>query len=138
MQNVKMIVAIGICTMMMAGCSSLPSMGGGAPRGDFAAGSALEYRLPGDARSALAQAATDALETGEARSWRTRRASGVVEPASYALANLQSNPNARIKAGRGDFDLGHQMETEMGLYVAIRKANVRLGPGTEHKVAEMI
>ncbi len=138
MSGMKLAMIALFGTMMLAGCSSLPSMGSGTARGDFAAGSALDYRLPNDARSALAQAATDALETGEARSWRTRRASGVVEPASYALANLQANPRARIKAGRGDFDLGHQIETEMGLYVATRNANVRLGPGTEHQVTEMI
>jgi len=138
MNGLKTGLIAGLGALMIAGCTSLPSAGGAAGSGDFASGSALEYRLSGGARSALAEAAVDALETGEPRSWRARRASGVIEPASYSLANLMENPKARIPAMRGDLDLAHEMETELGLYVATRNSNVRTGPGTDNKVTEML
>ncbi len=123
----------------LGACSSLPSMGdlrGGS--GNYADGSLVESNLSGSDRAALAAAFTAAMDTGETRNWRGGRAVGVVTPGGYALANLQADPNARIGAARGDFDLAHVMETEMGLYVLTRNSNIRTGPGTDNPIAEVL
>lgn len=138
MNGLKTGLIAGLGALLIAGCETLPSVGGGAGDSDFASGSALEYRLSGGDREALGQAALAAIESGQTRAWRGRRASGVVEPVSYSLANLMENPKARIAAARGDLDLAHMMETDLGLYVSTRNSNVRTGPGTDNKVAEML
>jgi len=126
-----------LSALALAGCETFSAVGGGG--GDnFAAGSALEYRLSGGDREVLGNAFLRAMETGAAQNWRGRRASGLVEPGTYSLANLQENPRARIPAARADFDISHRVETELGLYVTTRNANVRIGPGTNYAVAEML
>ncbi|MCK5750754.1 MAG: SH3 domain-containing protein, partial [Oricola sp.] len=79
-----------------------------------------------------------AMETGEAQTWRGGRAVGAVTPANYAIANLKPDPNERIRAARGDFDLSPMMETEMGLHVLTRNSNIRTGPGTDAKAVEVL
>lgn len=140
MSRVVKLTMLGLGALFIAGCSSLPSMGrlGGGGGEDFAAGSALSHRLTGADREALSAAFARAMASGEAQSWRGRRAAGVVAPAGYSLANLFAHPGARIALARPDIDLNQVMETELGLYVLTRNANIRLGPGTNYPVAEML
>lgn len=128
----------GVGALALTGCETFSSVGGGGGGDNFAAGSALEYRLSAGDRDALGHAFVRAMETGTAQNWRGRRADGVVNPGTYSVANLQENPRARIPAARADFDLSHRVETELGLYVTTRNANVRIGPGTNYTVAEML
>ena len=121
----------------LAACSSLPKIGGS---GDvnYAAGSPAGARLSGSDRAALAEAFRAAMESGAPRQWRGGRATGAVTPGPWSLANLKFDPDARIEAARGDFDLAHVMETDLGLYVLARNSNIRIGPGTENKIAEVL
>ena len=124
---------------VLAGCSSLPSMGGGATQTqDYAAGSALGDRLSYSARSALGEAAVSAAQSGEAQRWRAGGAAGVVMPGAYSLANLKPDPRQRIPMARADIDTAHVMETELGLYALTRNSNIRTGPGTDNSVAEVL
>ena len=139
MTGLKAGLLAGLGALALAGCSTISSSIGGGGSGDnYASGSALEYRLSGGDRDALGHAFLRAMETGTAQNWRGRRAAGVVNPGTYSLANLQENPRARIPAARADFDISHRVETELGLYVTTRNANVRIGPGTNYEVAEML
>ncbi|WP_425411052.1 SH3 domain-containing protein [Hyphococcus sp.] len=134
----KLILIVAGFTAVSA-CSTLSDMDpfdGGAP--DYAAGAPVNLALSGADRDALAAAFTAAMGSGESRAWRGSRATGVVEPMGYALGNLKGDPAARIDAARGDFDLAHTVETEMGLYVLTRNSNIRLGPGTDARAAEVL
>lgn len=124
----------------LAGCSSLSSMGrlGGGETADFAAASALSPRLSPADRDALARAVAVAMETGQNQQWRGARAVGVVMPKGYSLANLKADAHARVALARQDLDIAHRMETDLGLYVLTRNTNVRTGPGTDYKVAEVL
>ena len=133
---------LAIVSALVSACESLPYFDGGGPalggERNFAAGSPLAASLSGDDARSLDDAFLTAVETGDAQSWRGRRAAGAVTPAGWSLGNLKADPSARIAAARGDLDLQGVMETDLGLYVLTRNSNVRTGPGTEHKVAEML
>ncbi len=133
------ILALG--AVALSACESLPLVGGDFSSREaehFAAGSRLAYDLrPADAR-ALDAAFVAAMDTGTAQSWRGARAAGAVTPAEWSLANLKSDPAARLPAARANMDLTPVLETDLGLYVLTRNANVRLGPGTDHGVAERL
>ncbi|PQA85805.1 SH3 domain-containing protein [Hyphococcus luteus] len=128
-----------MAALALGACSSLsdisPFESGGV---NYAGGSPAGDRLNGGDRDALAAAFTRAMETGSAQSWRGDRAVGEVTPQGYAIANLKPDPRARIAAARGDFDLAHVMETELGLYVLTRNSNIRTGPGTDNKAVEVL
>lgn len=124
---------------VLGACSSLPSMdrfsGGDV---NYAAGSALEGNLVGADRAALAVSFRDAMNTGASQNWSGRRALGRVEPGGFAIASLKADPDERLEAARGDLDLTHLVETEMGLHVLTRNSNIRVGPNTTDKVAEVL
>ena len=134
------LVAAGAAAALGA-CSSLPGadglLGGGAGV-DYAAGAALAPGLSGRDRAALGEAFVAAMESGETRQWRGDRAVGVVMPGAYALGNLYADRGRLADAARRDFDLAHVMETELGPHVLTRNSNIRLGPGTEHEIAEVL
>ncbi len=135
----RCLLAASVSVLLLAGCSSLPSMGGGDyGGGHFSAGSPVDQSLTDADREALDGAFKAAMQTGAEQEWRGRRAHGAVRPQGYALANLLADPDARIAASRGDLDLSHVMETEQGLHVLTRNSNVRTGPGTDNPVAEML
>lgn len=124
---------------MLAGCESFSSMDPFA--GDsvnYAAGAALGQKLSGADRDALAAAFTTAMETGAAQNWRGARATGAVAPGVYAIAGLKGDPNRRLPAARGDFDLAHIVETELGLHVLTRNSNVRIGPDPKARIADVL
>jgi len=133
------ILALG--AVALSACESLPLVGGEFSPGasdNFAQGSALGAGLsPGD-RRALSLALTEAMETGVAKSWRGARAAGAVTPAGWSLGNLKADAAVRVPAARDNLDLEDVLETELGLYVLTRNSNVRIGPGTEYGVAEIL
>lgn len=124
----------------LGACSSLPGadglIGSGGP--NYAAGSALTASLSGRDRAALGDAFVAAMNAGEMRRWRGDRGVGVVMPGDYALGNLASDPSLTKSASRGDFDLTHVMETELGLHVLTRNSNIRTGPSTDHAITEVL
>ncbi len=126
---------------LLASCESIPYLGadgssGGS--GGFAYGSDLDGSLNRKDREALASAFVDAMETGASRRWRGSHAVGEVWPGGFSIANLKSDPATRIPVSRGDLDLQSSLETELGLYVLTRNSNVRIGPGTNHAIAEVL
>lgn len=131
------ILAVGVITL--SACESLPLIGGEFPSSrsqSFSSGSRLAVNLsPSDMRL-LDEAVVDAMEQGAARRWRGARAAGAVTPAGWSLGNLRTDPDARTPVVRSNLDLGAVVETDLGLYVLTRNANVRLGPGTEYGIAE--
>ncbi len=133
------ILAIGAAAL--SACESLPLIGGdfqSAGDENFAGGSRLSVLLSADDARALDAAFIDAMDSGAAKSWRGARAAGAVTPAGWSLANLKTDPAARTPAARANIDLAPVLETDLGLYVLTRNANVRLGPGASHGVAEML
>jgi hypothetical protein len=130
-----------VAAAALGACSGLPSMGGlrsSSGGGDYAAGSPVSDRLSSSERDALGEAFVKAMDEGAPVQWRGKRAAGVVMPGNYALANLQADPNARIPAVRADLDLAHVMETDLGPHVLTRNSNIRIGPGTENTIAEVV
>ncbi len=133
------ILALGAAAL--SACASLPFVGdefqsSGAE--NFAGGSQLAVLLAADDARALDAAFVDAMDTGVAKSWRGRRAAGAVTPTGWSISNLRPDPDARVPASRNNIDLAPVLETELGLYVLTRNANVRLGPGVSHGVAETL
>ena len=77
MGSLKSILAVGFIAVGAAGCSTLDAVTDlGGSRSNFATGSALEYKLSGRDRSALADAFLTAMDTGEAMPWRGGKAAG--------------------------------------------------------------
>lgn len=139
MGGIKRLTTMGLAALGLCACETFSSVtGAGAGGENYAQGSAVEYRLSGADRDALAAAFAAAMDTGAAQQWRGGRATGAVEPGSYSVANLLPDAQRRIPASRGDLDLSPVMETELGLHVVTRNSNVRTGPGTQYKVAEML
>ncbi len=127
-----------LAALMLGGCASLSSLGLTGEEENFAAGSALSVKLASGDRKALGGAVVAAVESGQPQRWRGVRAAGVVTPGGYSIANLRPDPNARIALARDDIDVGYVMETELGLYVLTRNSNIRIGPGTQYAIAEML
>ncbi len=127
-----------LAALMLGGCASLSSLGLNGEGENFAAGSALGARLAARDREALGAAVVAAVESGKPQRWRGARAAGAVMPGDYSIANLRPDPNARIALARADIDVGSVMETELGLYVLTRNANIRIGPGTQYTIAEKL
>ena len=139
MDFMRKLFLAALSTLGATACSTLESVTDRGPgTTSFAAGSTLDYRLNSRDRNALAEAFVVAMETGRAQTWRTSTAAGVIDPGAYALGNLLVNPKARISSARGDFDLAHRMETELGLYVLTRNSNIRTGPSTKNTIAEVL
>ena len=123
----------------LGACSSLSSMDPfSGDSVNFASGSSIDAQLSSADHEALSAAFVTAMNTGAPQSWRGRRASGAVTPQAYALANLKADPAARIEAVRGDLDLTHVVETELGQYVLTRNSNIRTSPGTDGKAVEVL
>lgn len=125
----------------LAACAGAPGADGliGRSAGvNYAAGAALAPGLSGRDRAALGEAFVAAMNSGEMRRWRGERAVGVVMPGGYALGNLYSDPSRLVSAARGDFDLAHVMETELGAHVLTRNSNIRTGPGTDNQITEVL
>lgn len=130
-----------IAAAALSACSGLPSMGGlgsSSNVGDYAVGSPVSDRLSSADRDALGEAFVSAMNDGAPVQWRGKKAAGIVMPGDFALANLKADPNARIPAARADLDLAHVMETDLGPHVLTRNSNIRIGPGTENTIAEVI
>jgi hypothetical protein len=124
---------------MLTGCESFSSMDPFAGDGvNYAAGAELGQRLSGADREALAAAFKAAMDTGAAQNWRGARATGAVAPGVYAIAGLKGDPSRRLPAARGDLDLAHVVETELGLSVLTRNSNVRIAPDPKAKIAEVL
>jgi len=139
MFSLKQAFLVCLAGLVLTGCESLSSIGGyGDEAENFAAGSLVAARLAGGDREALGRAVVTAIETGKAQQWRGSRAAGVVMPGDHSLANLRADPDQRIVLARADIDVSHVMETDLGLYVLTRNSNIRTGPGTENKIAEML
>lgn len=126
------VLALGACSSL----SDISPFEGGAV--NYAAGSPAGDRMSGADREALGAAFTKAMQTGEPQSWRGRKAVGAVTPGAYAVASLKPDPHERIEAARGDLDLTHVVETELGLYVLTRNSNIRIGPDPKAKIAEVL
>jgi hypothetical protein len=131
---------LAVGAALLASCASLPYLGDDAATGggDFAEGSRLAGDLNGKDRDALRTAFLSAMESGAPQRWRGGHAVGEVWPESYSIANLRADPAARVPAARGDLNLASTLETELGLHVLTRNSNVRIGPGTEHAIAEVL
>lgn len=137
--TVKKLTLISMLALAAGACSTLSTIsGGGGDGGDFAAGSAFAERFSAADREALNAAFVEAMDAGKLQSWRGKRAIGAVDPGGFSLANLKPDPNERIAMARADIDINHVLETEFGLYVLTRNSNVRIGPGTDYKVAQML
>ncbi|MEM9494856.1 MAG: SH3 domain-containing protein [Pseudomonadota bacterium] len=125
---------------LVSACSSLSSGPFSSSSSvNFAADSSLGAALsPGD-RAALADVFVTAMArpAGGSARWSGVSARGVVMPGEYVLANLRSDPGVLMPAPRG-LDLTHTVETELGLHVLTRNANIRTGPSTERRVAEVL
>lgn len=134
----RRLAALTLIAAALAGCESFSSIDPFA--GDavnYAAGSAVGQKLSGADRAALAAAFTAAMDSGAAQNWRGERATGAVAPGVYAIAGLRGDPDRRLPAARGDFDLAHVVETELGLHVLTRNSNVRTGPDQSAKIADV-
>ncbi|WP_428410051.1 SH3 domain-containing protein [Hyphococcus sp.] len=128
-----------IVAALLGACSSMGSLDPFSGNSvNYAAGTPVDGQLNDADRQALAAAVARALDTGEAQNWRGRRAVGSVAPGGYALANLKADPAARMDAARGDLDLAHVVETDLGLYVLTRNSNIRTGPSTDAKAIEVL
>lgn len=131
-------IAAVLGALALGACASLPGgLSGSSHNVNYAAGSALGAQLTGRDAEALSSVFVPAMESGAAKNWSNGGARGAVEPGSYSIANLRGNPDIRINA-RDGLDLTHQMETEQGLYVMTRNANVRTGPSTGRRIAEVL
>lgn len=129
--------------VMASGCSTFSDLSrlGGNLGGDdqnYAAGSSLGGQLSGNDRDALADAFVIAMDEGRTQKWRGRRVGGTIEPGGYAISNLLTHPGSLIDTARTDLDLTHKMETDLGLYVLTRNSNVRIGPGSDNRIAEVL
>lgn len=137
--NLRLFALTMISAAGLGACSSLSSMDPfSGDSVNFASGSPVEERLSGADKDALSAAFLTAMNSGTAQSWRGRRANGVVTPQAYALANLKADPARRIGAARGDLELTHVVETELGQYVLTRNSNIRTAPGTNGKAVEVL
>lgn len=128
-----------LAMVVLGGCESMSSLDPFA--GDsvnYAAGAPAAAQLSGADRDALSYAFVRAMDTGAPQGWTGRRLRGVVEPKAYAIAGLKADPDMRLEAARGDFDLAHVVETDLGQYVLTRNSNVRMGPNVNDRVAEVL
>ena len=125
---------------LAAACSTFDGGNFGGGRGvNFADGSDLGGRLSSRDRDVLNDVfvrVMDGSAEGARAPWSGVSARGVVIPQEFSLANLKSNPDIRLPAARG-LDLTHVVETELGIHVIKQKANIRTGPSTERKIAEV-
>lgn len=137
--KLKKIAALLVFAGIVSACSTFdrgPLLGGGSE--NFAAGTNVGNSLGTGEQKALATAFVTAMETGSRQTWSARRATGVVEPEGYQIANLLADPRARLPLKTGDISTQYPVETDMGLYVLTRNSNIRKGPGTEHGVVETL
>ena len=137
--NLRLPALMMIASFTLGACSSLSSMdpfAGGSV--NFASGSPAGEYLSGSDRDALSAAFVAAMNGGKVESWRGRRAAGSIAPGGYALANLKPDPAVRVDAARGDLEITHVVETELGGYVLTRNSNVRSAPGTHGKALEVL
>ena len=137
---IKDIVKLLVILPLLAGCSTFSGIDDrfSGNEENFAAGSAVSAALTNPERVELRQAFVNAMDTGESQRWSSKRANGAIKPGQYLLSNLKSHPDTRIPVSRGDLDLSSVMETDLGLYVLIRNSNVRIGPGTDNQIAEVL
>lgn len=133
----------GVSAMIAAGgCSTLeavdPFSNSSAP--NYAEQSQSGALLTRRDTASLADAFAVAMASapGETAQWRGPTASGAVTARRYAIGNLLADPRQPYPAARGDIDLTFALETDLGLHVPIRNTNVRIGPGTEFAVAEVL
>lgn len=141
MRYVLRLIILAFGAAVLSACESVPFFDDDfSSPGDagFASGSTLSARLSSEDERMLNVAFIDAMEFDEPKSWRGRRAAGAITPAGWSLANLKSDSALRIPVARENLDVDAVLETELGLYVLTRNANVRVGPGTEYGVAEIL
>lgn len=131
-------------SLIVSGCASggLEDFGNvlsGAPV-NYASGSVLGARLPEkdqrDLKPIFIQAVSNGTN-GERFDWRGAQSFGWVRSGERMLGNLRPDENDRLTYPTG-LSLDYDLETEKGLYVLTRNANVRLGPSTEFKVVRQL
>ena len=125
-----------LAALLLSGCTSGPSIIGGAGRLNYAADSRLGPRLPGSAQEALYPVFLGAMERGRkgvGQSWGTGPANGTVVPGDYRIGNLKPDPRTLLPADPG-LDLGYSFETELGLHALTGNANLRAGPAADARI----
>jgi hypothetical protein len=125
--------------LVLSGCASGPL---GGPQGglNYAAGSGLGRELGEREVDALYPVFLEAVErgrAGEAKLWTAGSASGSVTPGDYFVANLKPDPRTLIPVD-GGLDLGHSLETELGLHALKGNGNLRAGPSTEARILAVL
>lgn len=136
----RILIVVLSTSLLLSGCSSFSGVDGiGAGTAEnFAADSGVSAALTGTERSALKTAFLKAIDGGQSQRWQKGQANGAIKPGSYQIANLKPHPDHRIRVSRADLDLSYVMETDLGLHVLTRNSNIRIGPGTENDIAEVI
>lgn len=134
--------AIAAAALFLSACAGFPSIGGfgGPERVNFASGSPLGAELPRRDVDILYETFVSAIETGATDTpapWSGRAARGAVIPGGLYIAGLLPDPHELIATPPG-LDIDHVFETELGLYVLTRNSNIRLGPGTDRKILEVL
>lgn len=107
---------------------------------NYAAGSRLGIGLPKKDQRDLKQVFVQALSNGvdgERFDWRGPQSFGWVKAGNTLLGNLRPDENDRLGYPKG-LSLDYDLETEKGLYVLTRNANVRLGPSTKFNVVTQL
>lgn len=125
--------------LFISACQTGP-IGGGGERINYAADSRLGPGLPSAARDALYPVFLDTVERGAkgvGQSWGTGPANGTVTPGEYRVANLQPDPRTLLGVD-GGLDLSYSFETELGLHVLTRNANLRAGPAEDARVLAVL
>ena len=133
-----LLTTILLCAAGLSACESLPYRTGGVGADDYALGSTLTTQMGGGDVRALQTAFLEAMSSDARTPWRGGRARGAVTPGGWALGNLREDPDEVVSAARTDLDIANAFETDLGLYVMTRNTNVRTGPGTSNKIAEVI
>ncbi len=126
----------------LASCAGGPGLGGAGARsaGSYASGSTLGASLSGRDVAALNEAFVEALDktpAGGRATWSGPGASGAITPGARRAGNLRADPNELLEFRPG-LKLSHLYETDLGDFVLTRNSNVRYGPSTDEKVAEVL
>ena len=138
MRKIKLLA--GALALILSGCASSDLGGLGnvlnSSPVNYASGSILGTKLPEKDQRDLQPVFTQAITNGangERYDWQGPASFGWVKAKENLLGNLRPNEADRLPYPKG-LDLSFNLETEKGLYVLTRNANVRLGPSTDYGV----
>ncbi len=133
-----------VCLVVVAAsaCASNPVLPGlsGGDGANYAVNSKFSGELSRRDVNALAPVFVDAMENGavgDKFEWRGSNAAGAVTPGPQGAGNLLADPWA-LMPFRPGLKLSRRFETELGEFVLTRNSNVRYGPSTDEKVAEIL